>query len=268
MKNLLKYINSIPFAFTIKHYQMFGDSKEMLKDNALVSIESWDELRENHPHYTVSDDRDEWLKAVELEIVKDGQDKGLISRAKDIVSLLIKEKIKTVFSTGVGGAGLEFQIKKHMPEVNIYCSEYSQKNIDTLKKVFLEASGIVTFDIINGDWSIVKNTYVSDSTSALLMYRLDAGFTDTEWRSIFEMMYTAGIEKIIYIPTSLLTLLSVFNRKKRELFWRLKGEPVSFAGYLRTKKEFESFWSGLYEKQDFVFGGLKGFYLKKVEKIG
>lgn len=250
----------------MRHYQVFGKSNKSLKDNALVSIESWDELRENHPHFTVSSDRDEWLKAVELKIVKDGQDNGLVSRAKDVVSLLIKENINTIFSTGVGGAGLEYQIKMHMPEVNIYCSEYSQKNVDTLKKVFVESTDIVTFDIINGDWSTIKRDYLDNPSTALLMYRLDAGFTDTEWRRIFESIYESGVERIIYIPTTLLTVISIFNRKKRELEWHLKSEPVSFAGYLRTKKEFESFWSGLYEKQDLVFGGLKGFYLKKIEK--
>ncbi len=266
MKNFLKYINSIPVRFTMKHYQVFGDSKNHLKDNALVSVESWDELRENHPHFSVSSDRQEWLKSVELKVTKDGQDNGLVERAKDIVSLLKKENIKSVFSVGVGGAGLEYQIKKQMPEVNIYCSEYSQKNVDTLNKVFVEAGAIVTFDIVKGDWNIVKNTYLQNSSTALLMYRLDAGFTDAEWRHIFETIYESGVERLIYIPTTLLTVFSIFNRKKREMVWHFKKEPVSFAGYLRTKKEFESYWEGLYIKEDVVFGGLKGFYLKKFQK--
>lgn len=266
MKNFLKYINSIPFRFTMKHYQVFGNSKNHLKDNALVSVESWDELRENHPHFSVSSDRQEWLKSVELKVTKDGQDNGLVERAKDIVTLLKKENIKSIFSTGVGGAGLEYQIKKQMPEVNVYCSEYSQKNVDTLNKVFVEANAIVTFDIINGDWSLVKNTYLQNSGATLLMYRLDAGFTDEEWRNIFEMVYESGVERIIYIPTTLLTAFSIFNRKKRELMWHLKKEEVSFAGYLRTKKEFESYWEELYEKEDNIFGGLKGFYLKRIKK--
>ncbi len=266
MINLLKYINSIPFRFTMKHYQVFGDSKNHLKDNALVSVESWDELRENHSHFSVSSDRQEWLKSVELKVTKDGQDNGLIKRAGDIVSLLKKENVKSVFSTGVGGAGLEYQLKKQMPDLNIFCSEYSQKNVDTLNKVFVEAGAIVTFDIIKGDWNVVKNTYLQNSSTALLMYRLDAGFTDAEWRNIFESMYEARVERIIYIPTTLLTAFSIFNRKKRELVWYLKNEPVSFAGFLRTKKEFEHYWEGLYEKEDYTFGGLKGFYLKRVQK--
>ncbi len=266
MTKFLKYLNSIPFRFTIKHYQVFGESKKDLRDNALVSVESWDTLRENHPHFSISSKREEWLKAVNLEVVKDGQDKGLVSRSRDIVNLFKREKIKSVFSVGVGGAGLEYNIKKQMPELNIFCSEYSEKNVEVLKKVFVEANSVVVFDILKGDWQAIKNTYLQNSSNTLLMYRLDAGFTNEEWREIFESIYNSGVERIVYIPTTLLTAFSVFNRKKRELGWFLKKEPVSLAGYLRTKKEFESFWDGLYEKEDVVFGGLKSFYLKRLEK--
>lgn len=266
MIKLLKYFNSIPFCFTIKHYQVFGDSKKNLRDNALVSVESWDTLRENHPHFSISDKRDDWLKDVNLEVVKDGQDKGLIARSQDIVSLFKREKIKSVFSVGVGGAGLEYNIKKHMPELSVFCSEYSEKNVEVLKKVFVESGGVVVFDIIKGDWKAIKNKYIQNSSNALLMYRLDAGFTNKEWREIFENIHKADVERVVYIPTTLLTAFSVFNRKKRELLWFIKKEPVSFAGYLRTKKEFENYWEGLYEKEDYTFGGLKGFYLKRVQK--
>lgn len=250
----------------MKHYQIFGDSKNALKDNSLISVESWNELRENHPHFSISSSREEWLRTVELQVTKDGQDRGLAVRAKNIVDLLKKENVKSIFSAGVGGAGLEYQIKKQMPDLKVICSEYSQKNVDILKKVFVESDDVIAFDIKKGDWGMVKSHYLQGSASALLMYRLDAGFTNKEWREIFESIFSSGIERMIYIPTTLLTALSIFNRKKRELEWFVKKEQVSFCGYLRTKKEFESFWSGLYEQEVMVFGGLKGFFLKRKEK--
>lgn len=263
MKNLLKYINSIPFRFTMNHYQVFGRSKDLLKNNALISVESWDELRQNHPHFSISENREEWLKAVQLEIIKDGQDKGLINRAKEISVLLRRENISTLFSVGVGGAGLEYQVKKSMPGLNIFCSEYSKKNVEILKKVFLESAGVITFDILKDDWNLLKNNYIKNKSSVLLMYRLDAGFTNDEWRKIFESIHDSGIENIIYIPTTLLTAISIWNRKKRELGWLLKKEKTSFAGYLRTSKEFKSFWSGLYKEEEMSLGGLKSFYLTR-----
>ncbi len=261
VKDFLKYINSIPFGVTIKHYQNFGGSS--LKDNQLLSVESWDKLRESHPHFSVSDNRGEWLKAVHLEVVKDGQDKGLVKRAEDVVSLLRNKKIKKIFSVGVGGAGLEYNIKKISPDIKVYCSEYSEKNINTLKKVFVEADGFEVFDILKGDWKNIKEKYLNDKNSALLMYRLDAGFSNEQWRVIFESVYDAGLDSIIYIPTTLLTLLSIWNRKKREMIWSLKKKPVSFAGYLRTKKGFKNFWLTLYKDQYFISGGLGGFFLER-----
>ena len=62
-------------------------------------------------------------------------------------------KIKSLFSVGVGGAGLEYQIKKIKPELELICSEYSQLNVDLLKKVFWECDSIMLFDITSKDWS-------------------------------------------------------------------------------------------------------------------
>lgn len=266
MKNFLKYINSIPFRFTMRHYQNFGGSALKLKDNSLNFVESWDNLRAEHPHFSIPKVRAEWLETAELKVVKDGQDKGLVERAKNIARVLKRENINTVFSVGVGGAGLEYHIKKNLPGVKVFCSEYSEQNVEALKGVFVECDGVVRFDILKGDWAQIKNTYLLDKSATLLVYRIDASFTDTEWRQIFENIYASGISNVVYIPTTLLSLLSVWNRKQRELLWFLKNNKISFAGHLRTKKTFQSFWAGLYGEEEYVFGGLKGFLLKKIEE--
>jgi len=263
MKKILHYINSLPFSFTMKHFQTFGDSASSLKDNSLNNVESWDALRESHPNFSIGETREGWLKASELKVKKDGQDSDLPQRARDIVNLLIRENISSIFSVGVGGAGLEYQIIKINPALPVVCSEYSPKTVSKLKAVFTEAKDVVVFDILNGSWNEIKDKFLRDDNSLLLMYRLDAGFTDEEWRKIFESMSDAGIERVLYIPTTLLTLLSIWNRKRRELKWFLGKMPVSFAGYLRSKRVFQTFWAGLYREESLTLGGLKGFYLKK-----
>jgi hypothetical protein len=258
----LKYINSIPFNFTIKHYQMFGDSR--LKNNSLNFMESWDTLRSSNPHFSIPETREEWLSASEAKVVKDGQDKGLVSRAKDISVLFANKKINSVFSAGVGGAGLEYQIKKNLPGIKMVCSEYSPQNVSMLKKVFTECDDVILFDILKGDWNFVKENYLKDANSVLIIYRLDAGFTNEEWRKIFESIHNAGIKNVLYIPTGLLTLLSIWNRKKREIKWAMTRKPVSFAGHLRSKKKFQSFWRGLYGEEGLNPGGLQGFFLERI----
>ena len=134
----LKHINSLPLPVTIRHYYIFDDATKNLKDNKLDSLESWDYLRENHPRFSISENRQEWLLAAESKSNKDGQDGGLGQRAQDVVRILEDKVIETLFSVGVGGAGLEYQIKKNKPGIKLICSEYSSAALNVLKKVFVE----------------------------------------------------------------------------------------------------------------------------------
>lgn len=260
IKSFLKYINSFPIPFAMKHYQVFGSSSALFKDGELNSADSWDILRETHPQFSISKDRNEWLRACEVQVRKDGQDMGLARRAHDINLLLKQEGITHVFSVGVGGAGLEYQLKKINPELHLVCSEFAPKNVELLRGVFEEADDIIQFDILAGNWTELKEHYFPDN-SICLMYRVDASFTDEEWQNIFKKMHESGIHRILFIPSSFLTILSVVNRKWRELKWFIKKSAVIFSGYLRTKKKFKSYWEGLYSDKFYEFGGLKSFLL-------
>lgn len=264
MKKFLKYINSMPFAFTMKHYQVFGDSTSHMKDRQLVSVESWDALRQNHPFFSVSADREEWLAASELSVKKDGQDAQLIERAADIVILLQDKKISRIFSVGTGGAALEYQIKKLMPGVSIVCSDYSTLTVERLKKVFFESDGIIQFDVLKDNWREIQEKYLGED-GLCLMYRIDASFNDKEWSDIFKYMADAGIQKILIIPTGTLTVLSIYNRKSREIRWFLKRIPIVFSGYIRTAKRFQQYWHSMYSEEDMVLGGLKSFFLTNTQ---
>gem|GEM_PF-1768582 len=260
MKASLKYLNSIPLPLTIKHYQVFGDTTPSLKEQGLTNKEAWDTLRESHPFFSVSANREEWLAASEIEVTKDGQDTRLKDRADDIVALFNRKSISRIFSVGVGGAALEYQIKKRMPAARLTCSDYSPVTIEKLKKVFLESDELVLFDALSGNWGEVREKYIGQS-GVCLMYRLDAGFNDEEWKKIFRLLHEAGISRILFIPTGVLSILSIYNRKRRELVWFLKGVSTVFSGYLRTKKRFRQFWSPYYIEEEMLLGGLKAFYL-------
>jgi len=239
----------------MKHYQVFGDK-------ALDSPQSWDALRLNHPHFSISPNREEWLSASELLVKKDGQDGGLIERARGVTELLKREGIERVFSLGVGGAALEYQMKKMMPGVKIVCSDYSTVTVETLKKVFLKCDEIVFFDLMKDDWVAANKKYLGHN-ALCLMYRIDASMSDGEWHSIFKTLHGAGVEKVLYIPTGMLTVLSVYNRKWREIKWFFKGVKKRWSGYVRTKKRFEQYWRGLYGQEELALGGLRSFFLTR-----
>lgn len=262
MIKFLKYINSMPFRFSMKHYQIFGDTTPKMKDQGLMSPESWDALRENHPFFSIPEERDEWVAVSELKVKKDGQDNQLIERAKDVAALLKREGIDRVFSIGSGGAALEYQLKKMIPELRVVCSDYSEVTVARLKKVFTECEDVIRFDIHADSLAEAEQKYIGEN-GICLMYRIDASFSDEEWSKIFSDLYKGGIRKVLYIPTGMLTMLSIYNRKSREIKWYFKKIPVVWSGHIRTKKRFESFWSPFYNQQEVIFGGLKGFLLTK-----
>ncbi len=260
MIKFLKYINSIPFPFTMKHYQVFGDSSCRMRDGALDSLESWDVLRKEHPHFSVSQNREEWLMASESKVKKDGQDELFPKRAEQIVEILKRDKISRIFSVGVGGAGLEYQIKKRLPGIKLVCSEYSDLNVSVLRKVFLESDEVVKFDVLRDSWMEVNKNYLGPN-SLCLIYRIDASFSDKEWSEIFSKIARAGISRVLFIPTGVLTVLSIWNRKRRELKWFFKQTPVLFSGFIRTKKRFQSYWNSFYDEDELSLSGLRGFLL-------
>lgn len=258
----LKFINSMPFPFTMRHYQIFGESTRLMKNNALDSGESWDALRADHPFFSISPEREEWLAASEVRIQKDGQDSRLIERARDIAALIKQKGTDRIFSVGVGGAALEYQLKKLIPDVPIVCSDYSEVTVDRLRKVFIEADGIIRFDALNGDWAEMNEKYMGKN-GLCIMYRIDASFSDAEWKKIFRRIHGGGIAAVLYIPTGTLTFLSVYNRKSREIGWFLRRIPAVFSGYIRTRKRFEEYWKNLYGTDERTLGGLKSFLLIK-----
>ena len=258
----LKYVNSMPFAFSMKHYQVFGGTTPHMKNNELMSPESWDTLRAEHPFFSIPATREEWVKVSELMVTKDGQDKELPERARDITTLIQQHRFSRVFSVGVGGAALEYQLKKAMPMLPLVCAHYSAKTVETRRNVFMEADNIIEFDILKGDWKNVGKNYIGDD-GLLIMYRIDASLSDSEWRTLFERVAKAGIKNVLVIPTGMLTMLSVYNRKSREVKWFFNQTPIVWSGYVRTKKKFQQFWHSRYTEEMHTLGGLKSFLLSK-----
>ena len=261
---LLAYLNSLPFPLTIKHYFPFDAVTEKLKDGALNSSESWDVLRQSHDHFSISESREEWLKTANAIVKKDGQDGGLLVRAKDVERILERLKITSVFSAGVGGAGLEYQLKVAQPSLKLICSEYSPVNVEALKMVFLECDEILLFDVKTSDWSIALRG-VEPQTQLCLLYRVDIHLTNEEWKEAFRNMHNAGIKNVLFIVSGCVTARGLLNIWKARLQSLLRGSSQAFAGYKRSKVTFTTFWRGLYATEELECGGLQSFLLRRVD---
>ena len=260
---LLRYVNSMPFSFTVKHYFPFDSVGHSLKNGDLISAESWDALRESHPHFSISTDREQWLLAANGKLKKDGQGGSMKNAADSVVRVLEKLKVTSLVSVGVGGAGLEYNINRLKPEINLTVSEYSRVSVDNLKKVFLESDNILMFDIKDGDWKDLSRGKDLNKT-LFLMYRVDIGFSDNEWKNIFRNMWNAKIENILIVACGTLTARGLFNRIFQIIKWKFSATPLTFSGYLRTEKTLTDFWKHLYSFDDADCGGLRSFVLKRI----
>ena len=257
----LKYVDSLPFSITVRHYFPFNDTARLLKDGRLASAEAWDVLRQNHPNFSISSDRAEWLKASEAQIEKDGQDKGLIKRAVDVVKIIERMGITKVFSAGVGGAGLEYQIKKLKPKLYLTCSEYSPVAVGALKKVFAECDSIILFDMNTGDWDVAIDGFISEHQLCILS-RIDIDLTNKQFRQIFRNMHDTGIQNVLIISCVDLTLHNLLSRLYHRFIGRLHGIHYVFSGFLRSRKAFIELWNPYYTHRELSCGGLKSFLLK------
>ena len=255
----LKYLNSLPFNLTVKHYYPFGETTASVMDGKFNSPEAWDALRVSHPHFSITSERESWVRQCELGINKDGQDGRLNARAVEIVDLLKANKFTSIHSVGVGGAALEYHIKRLCPNIRMTVSEFAPKNVEMLKRVFHECDSVIQFDLLSKDWSM----WGGDEHYCVMMYRVDTSLTDEQWRDVFQNMYESQVLNVLYIPAAFLTLKYLYRRTKSNILCKLLQRDISFAGYFRTKTVFESFWASKYQEHELKFCGMNGFLLKR-----
>ena len=236
---------------TLKYYHYFGDSKEDLGGN-LNTCNAWDILRTKEgvqgPYY-IPEDRETWqqtcLSHQQLKV-----------KAQDIV-MWVKPRFNCIYSFGVGAAYLEFLIKKDAPSLRVKCSDFTPQGIDRLKKVFIEAEEIFTFDMIRGDWKMI------DPKSLCLLYRVDTVFDDEQWRKVLEKMKRAGIKDALFIPSDILTFKKVLYQQCKYAIFRLLRRKMTFSGFLRSKQRIVSLLGEFYEIVKVInIGGSTGFLLK------
>jgi hypothetical protein len=255
MKPLLRYINQMPFRFTIRHYFPLSEQAPSFAGIQLDTPEAWDAVRKSHPHFSTPETRNAWIAS--LKERRDGQDSNTSYRAKDIAKIVREGHFTSMHSLGVGSAALEYYILQEVPELDMAVSEYNEESVRRLQKVFPEAHPKL-FDIMTSPWSTVPEKHL------VLIYRLDPHLTDAEWRQAFQRMYDSGVQDVLFIPSKFLTIKNLF------LEWRMiaraiiHGHRLSFAGYKRTQKAYEYSWAGLYSGPVVDIGRLKGYLLTRL----
>lgn len=256
----LKYLNSLPFPITVKHYVSLEHQGSPLKDGTLRSKESWQILRDEHPRYRIPKNRETWLE--ELSLKKDGQDVKLQERVKELGALIKREGIKTLYSIGSGGGVFEYYLKKQLPAIKIFASEPTVEGVERLKSVFIECDKVEVFDALNeNDWKKIGE----DPNGMVFLYRNEREFSNEDWRKIFKYMHSAGVKRVFLGLMNMLTFLALLQEKFRNIKLRLKGVPLTYVGDLRSRYTFRSFWYNMYRDQEINFPNGRGLYLKIIE---
>lgn len=195
------------------------------------SKEQWERLRSSKKNmeYCIESDKESYEK----NCIRDIKNQQL---AKILIGVLGMKEQTHIISLGVGKAHLEWYLKHMNPNVQICCTDYTEKALTNLEKVFVTGNNFLQFDMLKDDYKRLKGyDYV-------LLNRVNSEFSFTQWKGIYDKMAKSGIRKIIFIPSRFGNVAdfckSVLNRldEKRavKISWRY------------TEYEFLKMWKHYY----------------------
>ena len=207
----------------IKHHSIFNN----LNSNKI----NWNIIR-NDPSvkgYFIPIDKDGYIK----EANSDDSYKEIID---EILLIIQKYKINSIFSLGSGRAYLEYKLKQKNISIKISDSDDS---MDRIKN----------FNIFNGVYKlsfVEVFSEIKNFDGLVLMSRIDTETSDDELIEIFNSLSKIKVRYIYFIPAQLLTFKSLIV----EIFIRIKSiifrKKLIFCGYSRSEKLISKFWKKHY----------------------
>ncbi|MDP9190830.1 MAG: hypothetical protein M3P06_03905 [Acidobacteriota bacterium] len=227
--------------FTARHFFAFGSSDELLGSSGISSQDSWDRLRldERETHFSIPISRPDWLRLCAGTYSRDGA--GMpAERARDIIAIVRDLGLKGVCSFGVGGAYLEYNIKKEAPDLFLSCSDYTCGSIERLQQVFTECDEIRCLDL-------EKDALPVREGMLYLLSRIETEFSNPRWKAVFRRLSEQGAEYVLMVPNNYLTRSRLFSEISQRIRGRLAGKPLRFAGYMRTRDALQALWARDYQ---------------------
>jgi hypothetical protein len=215
----------------------------------LDSPGAWDALRSapNAPVFTVPESREHWLAVC-------ASNDSLASKAELVARFADSLQVSAITSYGVGNACLEYHIHKARPELQLELSDYAPLTVARLRAVFREADSIDVIDLLADDLGPSRESLV-------LLHRIDTEFTSSQWHGIFERLYDAGVQHILFAPAQLLTVKSAVKEILRRAVYRLVHRPLIAAGWIRTRSVFMAAWKPHYRLVEEGSDGATTYFL-------
>ena len=146
------------------------------------------------------------------------------------------------FSLGCGKGILEWYIKRIAGDtIDITCSDYTPQQIESLKKVNLLCDSFTTFDMLEDDYEKIS----LDST--VIIFRCSTEMTIQQFKSVFEKLYSRGIERVVFVPTEIITFKEGLRRYKVFLKEMIRGSKLTFCGWCYSEKEMKRMFCEYYD---------------------
>ena len=224
-----------------KHYYYFGERIQSQMSGDSLNKENWDILR---------NDDAEGPFSIEKDVEQYEQNnRGAVfyeNVAKIILSELQKRNsANKVISLGVGKGILEWHLKNLKPDLTVECTDYTEKAIEQIKRVFIKVDAAYTFDMLEGDYSQF------DKDAFIIMFRVSTEFNAKQWTMIFNKMNDSGVKNIIFVPVELCTRKDMVREKYNHMKRIIKHRKDIFCGWLYTEKEIKAFFRGNREKPNY-----------------
>ena len=219
---------------TVRHFADFGAERERVGD-ALVNPRSWDAVRELPGPFELPSTRADWERAA------GGGD--FAERAAAIAAVADELGAKRIASYGVGAGFVELNLALLRPDLELVCTDYTERALGRLTELFPEAE--VRRHDLRTDPPLTADLH--------LFHRIDTELANNQWRDVFPRFH----EPILLVATELLQTHSLL----REL--RLRRSPsASDAGYIRTEAALRSLWRRSHRDTPLAVGPYAGFLLR------
>lgn len=234
----------------MRAYYDFQETSKVV-GKSLLSRESWDALRTaDNADFSIPETREAWLASF-----ADRTD--LRDRARMIAQLCRDKSLTSIFSAGVGGAGLEYFIKTENPDLYITCADFAPTATARLAGVFTECAEVIVFDMRRDEWTGASGTLY-------LLHRVDTELSDAAWRTCFARMASARVSPVLVVATAFLDRGKMIRIVRTYMSHRLRGRPLTFSGYIRTKRAFRALWKRDYcTEAELEMGDLTGFLIRQ-----
>lgn len=215
----------------VKHYFYFDKSISRKMMGNRLNKSNWEVLRKNAVagSFAFETTKQEYIANVKKELV-------YRQRAKMIARIIKKSNIKQIVSLGVGKGILEYYLKMYLPETHIICADYTEEGINKLRE-YTNCDECKVFDMLEGNYTQFSGN------SCILAYRVSTEFSWKQWKNIMKKIYESGAEKMIFVPTEVLSFSELLQQWKKNIENYILGKQMMMCGWKYTKMEFNYFLS-------------------------